>query len=236
MKRSVAGKTCSGANCDAPARVHAGDDPVCLKHYQRWAKFGDIDPPHLDRLLIHSKTPGYNTWRLMISRCHNEAAKDYPRYGARGIAVCHRWRFGEDGKHGFECFWKDMGTRPAGHTLDRIEGKLGYEKSNCRWATPEMQARNQSNNIFTNGVDPKEVCRAHGVSYSTLRNRLSKGIPLDAALAPRQTQQLLDDGKSLTEISQTTGIPYRTLAERWHKGWRGEKLAQPRIKGRPKAS
>tara|TARA_R100001086_G_C11799279_1_gene248414 strand:+ start:756 stop:995 length:240 start_codon:yes stop_codon:yes gene_type:complete len=72
----------------------------------------------------------------MIARCGNEKATDYHLYGGRGIQVCERWLC-------FENFYEDMGPRPKGRTLDRINGDRGYNKSNCRWATAKEQAQNR---------------------------------------------------------------------------------------------
>ena len=62
---------------------------------------------------------------------------------AAEITVCDRWRYGEDGKSGFECFLADMGSRPLGHSIDRIEVNDNYDPGNCRWATKSEQQRNQ---------------------------------------------------------------------------------------------
>lgn len=87
----------------------------------------------------HGRThsPAWNSWSSMLTRCYNSNTKQYHWYGARGIAVCARWR-------AFANFLSDMGERPAGKTLDRFPNNDGnYEPGNCRWATPKQQAANR---------------------------------------------------------------------------------------------
>ena len=76
----------------------------------------------------------------MISRCTYPTTSGYERYGGRGIKVCQRW----SGEHGFEAFLADMGDRPAGKTLDRVDGAKGYKPGNCRWATAKEQRANRT--------------------------------------------------------------------------------------------
>ena len=101
----------------------------------------DIAKSAGDRTKTHgmTKTTTYNVWATMIQRCHNPNAKDYPRYGARGIFVCDEWR-------AFDIFLKDMGERPVGKSLDREDNEKGYSPKNCRWVDAVTQQRNKRNN------------------------------------------------------------------------------------------
>ena len=85
---------------------------------------------------IKTKHPYRNIWAGFMSRCYNIKNVNYSRYGALGIEVCKEWR---------EDFWKfvdDIGERPEGFTLDRIDSSKGYSKENCRWASIHKQALN----------------------------------------------------------------------------------------------
>jgi hypothetical protein len=81
-------------------------------------------------------TPTYRSWYCMKQRCLYSRDKKFHAYGARGITICKRWRH-------FENFLIDMGIRPKGTTLDRINGHLGYFPENCRWAGIYTQRHNR---------------------------------------------------------------------------------------------
>jgi hypothetical protein len=107
-------------------------------------------------------TPEYNTWAKTIQRCCNPRDTSYVNYGARGIAVCERWRE-------FENFIADMGARPDGRSgarslyrLDRIDNAGNYEPANCQWATWRQQNNNKRRADFSYRQQPeyREAMRA----------------------------------------------------------------------------
>lgn len=91
-----------------------------------------------------SYTSTYRSWGSMNTRCKNPSNHNYSKYGGRGIKVCSRW------SNSFENFYKDMGDRPDGTSLDRINNDGNYCKSNCRWSSPKEQSNNRrSNRLIT---------------------------------------------------------------------------------------
>lgn len=95
-------------------------------------------------------SPTYNSWRAMVLRCRNPNRRDFKWYGERGIQVCPQWLTPPTGTGGFSQFLEDMGPRPEGTTLDRIDVHGHYEPGNCRWASKEVQANNQRGTLMAN--------------------------------------------------------------------------------------
>ncbi len=82
------------------------------------------------------RSPEYQSWYNMITRCYFPSTINYGDYGGRGIRVCIRWM-------SFDLFLKDMGDRPGGMSIDRIDVEGNYTPDNCRWATASEQAINK---------------------------------------------------------------------------------------------
>jgi hypothetical protein len=119
------------------------------------------------------KTPEYNSWSMMKSRCLNKNVKSYRNYGAKGISICEKWL-------SFEGFYEDMGARPQGTSLNRINSEEGYYPDNCEWADRKTQAANKTNSMLLtiNGESKRlpEWCQQFGcVSYKVAKYRIRKG-------------------------------------------------------------
>lgn len=131
--------------------------------------------------------PEYSSWHNMNQRCYNKNLEGYQDYGAKGVAVCDRWR----GRGGFMNFLDDMGRRPSPqHSLDRYPDVTGhYCPENCRWATLAEQARNRRVTRLVAFAGKtmvlKDWATELGIPYTTLRNRLNRGMSPEQAFKRR---------------------------------------------------
>ena len=130
-----------------------------------------------------SHTSIHGVWCAMRARCESRSNPAYYDYGWRGIRVCERWQV-------FENFLADMGPRPQGATLDRINNDGNYEPGNCRWTGRREQANNRRSNriieCFGERLTLSQWAERTGIKSSTIRERLDRcGWPIERALAPR---------------------------------------------------
>jgi len=129
----------------------------------------------------------YAIWAGLRQRCLNQNCPAYPRYGGRGITVCERW-------NDFSNFYADMGSKPEGMELDRINNNGPYSPENCRWTTRKQNTNNRSNNLnFTVGGVTKTLaqwCEETGIGPDTVMTRINRhGWPLEKALTAKRYEQ-----------------------------------------------
>ena len=127
-----------------------------------------------------SNSPTYRIWGGAVQRCTNPRNSAFKYYGGRGIRICERWMK-------FENFVADMGERPVGMTLDRIDSDGHYEPGNCRWVSRKGQQRNRRDTRrFTHGGvtrSLKDWAEITGLSPDTIFHRIKRGWPAESVLA-----------------------------------------------------
>lgn len=132
-----------------------------------------------------TRTPTYTSWSAMKARCLNPRDPYYADYGGRGITVCERWLR-------FDAFFADMGERPRGRTLDRIDANGNYEAGNCRWATYKEQTHNTR--------EPRQYCWSPAIaSRDEIRGKFASG------------------DWSMKKLAREYGVSEKTIA-RWIEG------------------
>lgn len=188
-------------------------------------------------------TGTYGSWAAMKRRCMAINSSDYRRYGGRGITVCDRWKT-------FVNFLADMGERPLGKSLDRIDNTGNYEPGNCKWSTQKEQASNTRTSVHMtlNGETRtmKEWSRRIGLCYQTLQARYHSGwSDFKALTEPVYISGMVPSNRKLSETTvaeirnlYNSGTRLCDLAERFgldishinhivkFKIWKGTALVQ----------
>ena len=178
-----------------------------------------------------SNHPLYSSYTHMMDRCYNEKCKSYKNYGGRGIYVYDEW-------HDFSKFCTDMGDRPKGKTLNRIDNDGHYCKKNCNWADPAEQNNNRRNNIYITASGKTrtlgEWAAFTGHSFFTLHARHKRGWDADLIINGKPRGFKIDHPKilikyngehmSVAKASELSNVKARTIYSRYANGLREEEL------------
>lgn len=178
--------------------------------------------------MSRKKHPLYSTWCNMRVRCNNKDSKDYTYYGGKGVKVDPSW----------DCFYKfveDMGERPSGMTLDRIDGNGNYCKDNCRWATRLQQSNNR--NEYKHELTWLEITRRIErwsqlleVPKTLFHKRLKRGWSAEKTLTTpvrkiikQKPITYLGITRPLARWAKIFDLPHATLLSRLNRGWSVDK-------------
>ncbi len=134
---------CSAEGCDRLGKLHKNGNNYTIR--------GLCEYHYVKKYRLENQL--YQTWSSMIQRCENPNHIQYKDYGGRGITICDRWR------RDYKSFESDMGGRPLGFTLDRIDNDGNYEPNNCRWASRVQQMHNK-------GLPKNNTSGYKGVRYN----------------------------------------------------------------------
>lgn len=169
-----------------------------------------------------SHSPTYHSWAMMKQRCLNQKTVAYKRYGGRGIKICPQW------VDSFETFLKDMGEKPDGLSLGRIDNEGDYCPENCRWETYKEQARNtrRTKRVKLNGsvISATAAAEELGLPLTTYNGRLQMGWTPEQALGlekhyPDTAITFNGETMVMAQWAKKLGISRQGLDIRFQTGW-----------------
>lgn len=171
---------CGNTSIVKTMKLRSGYTKSCGCIKREWQRTGQLRHGYA----ANGVSVEYRTWSSIKARCTNPAVKRFEDYGGRGIKVCKAW------SDDVAAFIADMGPRPEGASIDRIDSDGDYEPSNCRWATLDEQANNKRRTIRVDMPDGrclslKQFARETGHKYLHLYHRVRfRGMsPFEAAAA-----------------------------------------------------
>lgn len=156
----------------------------CSRHNYYNQTYGDPLTPPRQYKEGQRSDPLYSTWMAMKSRCYVKSAGNYKYYGAKGVRVCAEWL----GVGGFKQFKTDMGDKPEGCSLDRIDSEGDYAAKNCRWADIHVQNGNKRPRSSTGFLG---VCEMPSGSFRAEIKRRGKTYRLGFYKTPEQANNVV---------------------------------------------
>lgn len=142
-------RKCKIEGCERTGKITRG---MCRHHYRKWLVHARPGVDFTPNSAVHGfantqKDPTYQAWRVIHRKCYQETSNQYASFGAKGIRVAYRW----NGAKGFLNFREDMGTRPPGKYLDRVDPNEDFTPENCVWRTMfevKWYRRDDTTNIY----------------------------------------------------------------------------------------
>lgn len=206
------------------ARCECGVEKLCImSHLSSGASTQCRACYANDQRTINCQYPReYRSWHAAKSRSFNLNNDRWASYGGRGITMCPEWE-------NFERFLSDMGPRPEGTSLDRIDNDGPYSKENCRWATAKQQQRNRRAVVkLVPGKCIAECAEETGLPYGTLQTRITRGWDVNRAL----TEPVNVKSESFSAKLRAMGLPYAAVTTRLRRGWSMERALSTPIQQR----
>ena len=191
-----AGTVCTFEGCGREKAAQG----LCYGHLAQQKRGIELVPLNINHGHAAKRSPTYISWQCMKNRCYNKKEKKYELYGGRGITICDRWM------ESFSAFLEDMGERPAGMTLDRIDVNGNYEIGNCRWATVKEQNANRRFGKDKNKKSEKDMNLIEGINKELKKVRAEEkacGVRIKELLIARDA---LSGKKKTKTVRKSTPV------------------------------